>query len=332
MRRPLLNVLLFSALISCGKNPESSDSGIASEASTLASQLNADLARVRQEAEKLSAAVSDLYTRKSEILPGIDRSKYGFAANGTFLKPLNDGGGALWISGAAPITEEVIEAAYFTEPLDRDLIRITREFPEVSQAFYYDRNSLVRTYPWLDAASRYPPGMSMPELHSYRLADESHNPARTGVWVNEPFLDPSGRGWMVSVIAPVYHGGGLAGVVVLDVTIATIVDRYFKSRDVPMVVGLPNGEVVAATEKAIDLLEMPPLKNHRYLETVRQDTFKPDEYNVKKSPVHGVREMASALLDRSATAAPVELSGRTYTAVSSPVSETGWKVVEIVAK
>lgn len=332
MRRPLLNVLLSLALISCGKNPESPDSGTASEASALASQLNADLVRVRQEAEKLSAAVSDLYTRKAEILPGIDRSKYEFAGNGTFHKPLNDGGGALWISGAVPITEEVIEVAYLTEPLDRDLIRITREFPEVGQAYYNDRNSLVRTYPWLDAATRYPPKMSMPESHFHHLADAMRNPSRTGVWVNDLCLDPSGHGWMVSAVAPVYQGGGLAGVAGLDVTISTIVDRYFKSRDVPMAVVVPGGVVVAATEKAIELLEMPPLKNHRHLETVRQDTFNSDEHNLTKSPARGVRELASTLFDKSATAVPVELAGRTYTAVSAPVPETGWKVVEFVAK
>ncbi len=332
MRRPLLNVLLSFALVSCGRNPEPPEFRTSSEASSLAAQLNSDLARLRQETEKLSGAVADLYARREEILPGIDRSKYGMAEDGTFHKLLDDGGATLWISGAVPITEEVTEAAYFTEPLDRDLIRITREFPEVSRAWFIDRNSLVRGYPWFDAPSRYPPKMNMPESQFYWLADERHDPNRGGVWMGGPWLDPSGRGWMVGALAPVYQGDRLAGVAGVEVAISTIVDRYFKSRDVPMLVVVPGGEVVAATEKAIELLEMPPLRNHRYLETVRQNTFSPDEYNVTKSPAHGVREMASALLDKFATAVPVELAGRTYTAVSLPVPETGWKVVEFVAK
>lgn len=334
MRGLLPAVLLFVllAVVSCGKRPGYSDVETAPEALQLATQLNSDLRRIREEADKLAAVVGALYDQKEKILPGIDRTKYEFAGNGAFHKPVNDGGSTLWISGAVPITGEVIEVAYFTEPLDRELIRITREFPEVKQAYYNNRNSLTRIYPWFDAISQYPPKMNIPEYNFYYLADEQHNPSRKGTWVTEPYLDPSGRGWIVSAIAPVYHDGGMAGVTGIDVTIATIVDRYFKDKDVPLVVLARNGVVVAATEKALELLEMPPLKDHKYLETVKQDTFKSDEYNVTKSRARGVREMAIALIEKNEAFTPVELAGRTYMAVSVPIPETGWKVFEFVAK
>ncbi len=320
------------AAVSCGKRPGPAAAESAPEAPRLASQLDADLRRVRAEVEKLASSAAGLYARKQETLASVDRSKYAFADNGSFHKPLNDGTAAVWISGAVPITEEVREVAYLTEPLDRELIGITRDFPEVNQAYYNDRNSLNRIYPWFDAVSQYPPKMNIPEFNFYYLADEKHNPARSGVWVNDPYVDPAGRGWVVSAIAPVYHDGTLAGVAGLDVTITTIMDRYFKARDVPLIVLAGNGMVVAATEKAVELLEMPPLKDHKYLETVKQDTFKPDEYNALKSREHGVRDMAVSILEKNSAAVDVELAGKTYTAVSVPVPEIGWKVVEFVAR
>jgi hypothetical protein len=323
---------LCLALASCGKPSGPAADESAPEAPTLASQLDADLRRVRTEVEKLASSTADLYTRKQETLASVDRSKYAFAPNGSFHKPVNDGSAAVWISGAVPITAEVRDVAYLTEPLDRQLIGITRDFPEVNQAYYNDRNSLNRIYPWFDAVSQYPPKMNIPEFNFYYLADEKHNPGRGGVWVDDPYVDPAGRGWMVSAIAPVYHEGALVGVAGLDVTIATIMDRYFKARDVPLLVLAGNGVVVAATEKAVELLEMPPLKDHKYLETVKGDTFKPDEYNVLKSRERGVRDMASSILEKSEAAVAVDLAGKTYTAVSVPVRETGWKVVEFVAR
>ncbi|MEI6279970.1 MAG: hypothetical protein WCQ16_11415 [Verrucomicrobiae bacterium] len=333
MRRPARHFLfvLCLAVISCGRQPEQAAGETAPVARRLAAQLDADLRRVREEAGRLAATVAKLYENKEEILPRTDRSKYEFSKSGAFHKPVNDGTGGLWISGAVPITEDVREAAYLTDPLDKDLIRIVREFPEVNQSYYNDRNSMNRIYPWFDAISQYPPKMNIPDFNFYYLADEKHNPSRGAVWVDEPYVDPAGRGWVVSAIAPVYQGEQLLGVAGLNVAIDTIVDRYFKDSGIPLVVLARNGVVVAGTENAIELLGLPPLKDHKYLETVKQDTFKPDEYNVAKSQMPGLRDMAAAILEQGAGSVAVRFPGRTYKAVAVPVPEAGWKVVEFVA-
>jgi len=332
-------VRLFSAvflaafcLTSCQRQTtEQAVQESAPEAPRLARQLDSDLLRVREEVSRLASVVENLHANKDQILPGIDRSKYEFTPEGAFHKPINDGTGALWISGSTPITESVREAAYFTEPLDHFFLRTTRDFPEVSQAHYNDKNNLSRIFPWVDADTQYPPRMENFKFQFYYLADAQHNPSRVALWVGEPYVDPAGRGWTVSATAPVYVGDELQGVVALDVTTSTIIDRYFKSREVPLVVVAKNGVVVAATEKAIELLEMPPLKDHKYLETVRQDTFQPDDYNLGKSQVRSIRDMAQQILEKGASSVDVNLAGKTYTAIAVPVEETGWKVVEFVA-
>ncbi len=319
-------------LASCHRQaPEPPVQESAPEAPRLARQLDADLLRVREEASRLASVVENLYANKDQILPGIDRSKYNFTPDGAYHKAINDGTGALWISGATPITDSVREVAYFTEPLDSVFLRTTRDFPEVSQAHYNDKNNLSRIFPWIDAATQYPPKLENSKFQFFYLADSEHNPSRQALWVDEPYVDPAGRGWTVSATAPVYSKDEMQGVVALDVTTSTIIDRYFKSQMVPLVVVAKNGVVVAATEKAIELLEMPPLKDHKYLETVRQDTFQPDDYNVGKSPVRSVRDLAQKILGKEASSVDVKLAGKTYTAIAVPVQETGWKVVEFVA-
>ncbi len=335
MRGSLRSVALiaFAALVcgSCEQHSRPVPLGDAGKASELAAQLNENFRAVREHAEKLTVFTAGLYEKKSETLLSVDRSKYRFASNGAFYKPINDGGAAVWISGAVPITEQVQEGAFLTEPLDAELIRTCREFPEISQAYLNDKNSMNRIYPWLDTVSQYPPKMRIPDFNFYYLADEEHNPERKGVWVNEPYLDPAGGGWMVSAIAPVYAGGGLVGVAGMDVTIDAIVESYLRKLDRPVIVIASNGVVVAATESAIELLEMPPLKGHKYLETVKQDTFKPDEYNVAKSRVKSVRNMALKLIGKNAESTTVEISGKSFLAVAAPVPELTWKVVEFTS-
>ncbi len=318
------------ALNGCGGKAPDEPQPVA--AAKLAGQLEQDLRKIGEEAGRLATSLAELYPRRAEILPGIDRSKYDFAPNGAFAKMTNDGGAALWVSGAVPITAEVQEIAYFTEAIDPELIRITRTLPEVAQAYYNDRHSLNRIYPWFDAIAQYPPKMNIPEFNFYYLADATHNPGRKPVWVDEPYVDPAGRGWMVSAIAPVYVQETLAGVVGLDVTIATIVDRYLKPQESPIAVIDRNGVLVAATERAIELMRMPPLKDHKYLETVKQDTFKPDEYNALKSRVREVREMAEQLLKKGEARSVLPAPPGAFTALAVRMPEVGWTVVEFIPR
>lgn len=312
--------MVFAA---CGKPSEDPRTG----ARMLAGKLESDLRKVRAEVERLAASIAELYKRRDEILPAVDRSKYGFAENGSFYKLQDDGGPALWISGAVPITPEVIEDALLTEPIDPDLKRICESFPEVAQAYYNDANSQNRIYPWFDVVTQYPPKMNIPEFNFYYLADAKHNPERRGVWVNEPYVDPAGRGWMVSAIAPVYVGDTLKGVPGLDVTIDTIVSRYLGEADAPTVIVDQSGVVVAATEAAIALLGMPPLRKHKYLETVKQDTFKQDDYNLRKSPLREVREAATAFLDGNEEILELRVPTGTFNAGAAKVPELRWTVI-----
>ncbi len=306
-------------------------SASASEAARqLATRLDADFRRIREEVERVAALTAGLYARQDELVARADASKYAVASNGAFYKKIDDGGAALWISAVVPVTEEVKRVAYFTEALDPELISVCRRFPEVSQAYYNDRNSMNRIYPWFDTIAQYPARMNIPEYNFYYLADERHNPARRGVWVDEPYVDPAGRGWMVSAIAPVYVDGRLEGVPGLDVTIATLVSRYLREEGRAIAVISRQGVLVAATERAIQHLEMPPLKNHKYLETVKLDTFKPDEYNILKSTLRPVRAMAREILDRESGEVSVELMHSTHSAGFARMTELGWTVLEIL--
>jgi len=318
-------VVLSLGLTACNKQPAIEEAKI--QPSVIAQRLAAEFQSVLTETEQLAAATADLYARKESILPTIDRTKYVFAANGAFHKPVDDGGASLWISNVVPITPEVQEVAFFTEALDPALIRICKEMPVVAQVYFNDRHSLNRIYPWMDSLIQYEPMMNIPKFNFYYLADASHNPTRRGVWVAEPYVDPAGRGWMISAIAPVYHQDALEGVVGLDITLESILNRYIESTRAPLAIIAESGVIVAATEQAIAILEMPKLKNHKYLETVIQDTFKTDDYNIAKSRLRPVRALAAVLTQQSETDQPVRLAGQNYIARTARVDGLGWTVL-----
>lgn len=330
MRR-LLHVfssLLLLALASSCRRPAPPAAEAADSAPSIASRLARDFSHVLVETEKLAATTSSLYASPATPSDAAARARYTFAPNGTFYKPVNDGGAALWISGAVPITPAVQAAAWLTEPLDTELKRLCHDLPIVAQAYYNDKNSLNRIYPWMDVLTQYEPRMDIPSFNFYYLADVAHNPSRRGVWVADPYVDPAGRGWMISAIAPVYHADSLQGVVGLDITLETILARYVESNSRPLAIVARSGVIVAATESAIALFEMPPLQNHKYLATVRHDTFKPDDYNLAKSRLRPVRALAASLAaDSPAPSSNFELNGASLSVSAAPVPDLGWLVL-----
>ncbi|CAM2822043.1 PDC sensor domain-containing protein [Rariglobus hedericola] len=326
---PAAGIMLGLSCLLVACNPAHKTSDVSHEVSFVAEKLDTDFLHVRTEVEKLAAQVAALYPRRKELAALADASLYAFSPDGSFYKKTHTGGASLWISAVVPITPEVREVAYFTEAIDPELVRLCRDNAAICQAYYNDRHSLNRMYPWLDVVAQFPARMNIPEFNFYYLADAVHNPGKTGVWVDEPYVDPAGGGWMVSAIAPVYVDGVLEGVAGLDVSISALVDLYFSKSDDSVVIISRSGVIVAATEAAIQDLEMPPLRNHKYLETVKLDTFRPDEYNIRKSTLRPIRELARRLLDGHETHIELELNGRPHIACAAPVTAIGWIVIEL---
>lgn len=327
---PGLLALLLGLLLGGCSAREAAGEGRAPVVAELAERLDADLRQLREEVERLALFIAALHARDGALVPEVDESAYRFAANGVFHKPTDDGGAALWVSASTPFGPEILDLARRTEPLGEEFARICRQFPAVAQAYYNHRLSLNRIYPWFDTAAQFPPRLDVQGYNFYYLADAVHNPARRGVWVPEPYVDPAGRGWTVSTIAPVYLGGRLEGVPGLDITVETLVERYLGSLDRAVAVISRKGVIVAATERAIRKLEMPPLTDHKYLETVKLDTFKPDEYNLLKSTLRPVRAMAVRLLEERPERLPVVLLGQAHVVHAASVPELGWLVVEFI--
>ena len=109
-----------------------------------------------------------------------------------------------------------------------------------------------------------------------------HNPARAVVWT-DAYVDPAGKGWLVSAIAPVYRGDFLEAVAGADVTVDRIVADVL-SQDIPwqgflLLIG-KSGTLLALPPQGERLFDLKELTAHDYVDAIRADTFKPEEFNV----------------------------------------------------
>jgi hypothetical protein len=107
-------------------------------------------------------------------------------------------------------------------PLYRNAVEAT---PYVVAAYFNtdEPAAMNRYYPFIEKPWEvYPSELDMGKFNFFYLADADHNPGRKTLWTGV-YLDPAGKGWMLSCIAPVYCGDTLKGVAGLDVTFTEMV-------------------------------------------------------------------------------------------------------------
>lgn len=322
-------VILITILSGCNTKTDINMEQIALKEK--ATNINNDFKKIRLEVEMLATELTKLYERQAQILPKIGTKKYQFASNGVFTKPVDDGGSAIFVSGYYPINENVKNIVYFTEPIDPVFKSLVSKYPEIVQVYYNDKYAINRIYPFFDVMSQYEAKMDIPSFNFYYLADKIHNPKKQSLWVSEPYVDPAGRGWMVSAIAPVYYNAVLAGVPGIDVTINLITKRYVQDSINSMNLIIDNsGTIVTAQEETINLLSFPPLFEHKYIETIKQDTYRKELYNLALSKELNVRNMAIEILKNKKEVVEAEINGEKITIIAAHIPELNWYLLKII--
>lgn len=141
--------------------------------------------------------------------------------NGSLYKA-DDFGSSVYYSGLSPQNEYTLNKMKKTEVLDEYYRDVLLQTNLISQVYMNTWDHMNRLMPHIPNVSDVFGGMAnVTEYNFYYLADEMHNPERKPVWT-QPYLDPAGMGWIISLVAPIYSNERLEGVVGLDIPLDNI--------------------------------------------------------------------------------------------------------------
>lgn len=327
MKNLIVVILILIIIIGCSENVEKDKE----ELDNISKSINNDFISLVPLIDKTSSFIENLYS-KGEIeknLKKANKSNYKIADEGVMYKIDYTDSAAVFVSGFKKVDENIKNIVYFTEPLDKFFIDLKNKNSKIVQIYYNDKNSYNRIYPGFDVLTQYPSHMDIPSYNFYYLADLKHNPDKKAVWVKEPYVDPAGRGWMISLIKPIYINNQLEGVPGIDITIDSIITKYLGNND-DLVIISNQGIIVAISEKIASLLNFPPLKNHKYVETIKSDTYLPDNFNILKSKHQSVRELGKKLIEEKIGNYEFVLNDETFKVIASPIESLDWTIVKFI--
>ncbi len=301
------------------------------EISVLADSINSYLGALRLSIKSTALYTESLYKNQDHIIKSVNKRKFKMSASGVFYKPINDSGSAVFISGYVPINESLKKVIYLTEPIDQEFKKQISRFPEISQIYYNDKSSCNRIYPFFDVLTQYEPKTDITSFNFYYLANEKNNPMKNSVWVNEPYIDPAGRGWMISSICPVYYNDKLEGVVGLDFDIDRIIRKYSKSSGLNYLVMMNDGLTVSCTQEIQMLLDLPDSKSVKYIETIVQDKTRTIDFNLLNNNNNEVRSLAENIMQNKKYLTAT-FNNKIFYVIIEDVKETNWKLVVFIKK
>ena len=305
------------------------DNQLARTASLETAVIDQQLSSVEYSTELYAAQVGSALRTPAALDPA-DAARLRYSPDGIYYTDADSGGAAVFYSGFVPVGEAERQKVARTLAV-QDLMRdITRTNPLISSVYLNTHDCLNVIYPYFDVIRQYEPKIDISTFNFYYEADAVHNPDRRQRWT-EVYLDPAGHGWMASSIAPVYDGDFLEGVVGIDVTVGDITDQILKM-DVPgdgygILVG-GDGVILALPEKGEADWGLTELKGHHYDEAIRQNTFKPDDFNLYKMP--DMAGFADALKSSPAGVDSMMLGDGKHLVVWDTISDTGWKLILII--
>lgn len=292
--------------------------------------INECFVTLRRTAGLLGDFTAEVYRSRDFLRDGLTKSTYDYY-QGVLYKSRNDGGSAVYYSNRTEIGAAEKQKVRVTESLDLLFRPILKNYPQVVQAYLNTHDSMNRIYPFFEVLSQYAHDLDVRTFNFYYLADSSHNPARKAVWVQEPYIDPAGRGWMVSAIAPVYVNNFLEGVVGIDVTIAEVIGQLQEQAGCHEFFVNHSGRIMAIDEETANLLEVPVPEPVQYLEEIRSDTHWQDDYNLFRSKNQTVRDAFQALLQNDKLTVSLRLKKKEYFMLVAEVAELDWLLVELNA-
>ena len=300
------------------------------------SLLGEQLAAITRQSEILQQQTAYFYEHPElQPLPTTDPATYGFAANGIFYKKNNNKGCSLYYSTRTTVGEKEQQKAKRSEVLDHIYQSIFSSNHNIVAVYLNTFDSMNRYFPFIEDVDRqYPPDMNIPEYNFYYLADAEHNPEKKPVWT-ETYLDPAGQGWMMSCVVPIYSNNFLEGVAGIDITIQKFIDAILK-------LDLPWGASAFLVDNKGTIMAMPPsaerifglseLREAVYQEQVKQDTFKPEEFNLAKTSLPGVSDKIRQLLGDQSGILELQIGDGQYLLAQATEKTTGWKFMILADK
>ncbi|PZX54793.1 PDC sensor domain-containing protein [Algoriphagus chordae] len=284
-------------LLSCESSPKVGADHTKGFDKSIIVEMESELSVLEDEIVFLKDHFEFLLDNRDSLMSHVQIDKYSFNGGYSTNTPKDsDKLSSVVILNTTSDFDRAMENVLITNGMDSLFYQTAKKYKILSQVYFNTIDQMSRVFPAYDAKTLLEPDIDLASFNFFYEADTKHNPDQGPVWISEVYIDPAGRGWILSLVHPVLDNGELYAVLGIDITVDEIISRYLESREGDYLIVNGKGDIVGGNASAIEALSFPPLLNHVYEETIRSDNFRISDFNLFNSKNREVREMAQSII------------------------------------
>ena len=286
------------------------------------------LAKILQEEHQHFFQYPHSYTKS-------EKPQFDYAQNGMYYKVYDNGGSSVVVSKNTPIDEVLKKELINAEFLDSTFKTLIKHDENIVAVYFNSHKNYSRYYPFLkNLYNVFPSDIDMQVYNFYYEADEKHNPNK-GVVITDIYLDPAQKGWMLSIIVPVYNQNKLEGVTGIDITLKKFIDGFLNI-DLPFngksFIINSNGKIVAMSKEIEKILDIKELGDYVYEsnEKINETINKSDKYNILKHKDEELVNNFKNIIENKKYSHSIKINNQNYFLVTKKMEKTSWTIVSLI--
>lgn len=293
----------------------------------IAFDLNKDLSNLKQDLAFVTNSLSYKiqYDKSSNIK---FEKKYHQLNKNVLVSENKKNASSIYYPTNVELTESCKKFIIHSEEFDSLFKETLKNNSILSQIYFLKNSSFLRIYPPVDIEKYILPGTDLLQLLTYKSVHNKPFNEKSAIWINTPFADPYGRGWVISCTEPVYYRNGFIGVLSADISICNIKSNYLSSnKDILLLVN-SNFELIACTKEGTRFLNIPQFREYQYYKPITQDMFLFEHSFLLE---HKNKGFQSAIQDVKSgkNCAYFYLNKKRHAIYASIIDETNWYILKI---
>lgn len=323
---PFIGLVIVTGLFfSCRTVPEIEKNHLKS----LARDINLIFFQSREQIESLKEDYTALLQREDPAAGLYPDTRYAYSKDYVYYTPFDDGKCEVWASGRIPIGKTERKRIKMLENLCPQLQNVYQKNDCIATAYVTTFDSIVMAYPYADIHAYMEHGLDLTQAWvTYRAAARQENPTQRTLWV-PPYLDAVGKGYMTSVITPVYSDDVLEATLGIDITVDTIVRRFQALSEKNRFISTIRTVPVCVNKNSAAILRIKGLEKYNYLQKVPENKSIPPEWMMSENPRQDIRKIAQWLRSDSPEIV-LPVSGRKYRFYKVYIPEVEWFLIEFI--
>lgn len=263
--------------------------------------------------------------------------EFTFASNGMYYKTNNKDTSSVIVSKETKITPKFYEKLRSSEIFDNSFKSIVDNDENIVAAYFNSYDNFNRYYPYIkDTYLAYPVDINMENYNFYYEADLKHNPKKGVVWT-DVYLDPAGKGWMLSAIAPIYNKNFLEGVTGIDVTISTFIKNFLNIKlpyEGKSFILNNEGKIIAMPKEIEDILKIKEVEDFDYSsnDKIKTTIHKSSKYDILKYKDEKVVDTFSKIIKGEKIPSFIEINNNKYLIFSNKIERTSWHIISLISE